>query len=278
MRAVLGKFMSIKNIFPKVKTKVVLLSTLVAVLLFAFYRKFYDNSLTLDIVSHEVQELQPKISFANLNDSNVVASKGGSLVSRQVGGVTNQLAESRDFSDVLENKKQNTAASYFKKTKTSSQVVDAEKLVAQLKPKGEIEFNEMISELTKSENTAIQLLDGDGGKISAMIRQMCSGKFKNKTHMVSAFFSELSGVPVNLKMSMVNGYDVYIRYNRDGAVLICVINNRPAGTEYSLEFYDSGMVRSFVYSRMNLDKTGLDRSLDFMVSETGELVRDDADP
>ena len=115
MRAVSGKFMSIKNIFPKVKTKVVLLSTLVAVLLFAFYRKFYDNSLTLDIVSHEVQELQPKISFANLNDSNVVASKGGSLVSRQVGGVTNQLAESRDFSDVPEKKKQNTAASYFKK-------------------------------------------------------------------------------------------------------------------------------------------------------------------
>lgn len=115
MRAVSGKFMSIKNIFPKVKTKVVLLSTLVAVLLFAFYRKFYGNSLALDIVSHVVQELQPKISFANLNDSNVVASKGGSLVSRQVGGVTNQLAESRDFSDVLENKKQNTAASYFKK-------------------------------------------------------------------------------------------------------------------------------------------------------------------
>ena len=130
MRAVSGKFMSIKNIFPKVKTKVVLLSTLVAVLLFSFYRKFYGNSLALDIVSHVVQELQPKISFANLNDSNVVASKGGSLVSRQVGGVTNQLAESRDFSDVLENKKQNTAASYFKKTKTSSQVVDAEKLVA----------------------------------------------------------------------------------------------------------------------------------------------------
>ena len=115
MRAVSGKFMSIKNIFPKVKTKVVLLSTLVAVLLFAFYRKFHGNSLALDIVSHVVQELQPKISFANLNDSNVVASKGGSLVSRQVGGVTNQLAESRDFSDVLENKKQNTAASYFKK-------------------------------------------------------------------------------------------------------------------------------------------------------------------
>jgi hypothetical protein len=96
--------------------------------------------------------------------------------------------------------------------------------------------------------------------------------------MVSAFFSELSGVPVNLKMSVVDGYDVYIRYNRDGAVLMCVINNRSAGTEYSLEFYDSGMVRSFVYSRMNLDKTGLDRSLDFMVSETGELVRDDVDP
>ena len=48
MRAVSGKFMSIKNIFPKVKAKVVLLSTLVAVLLFAFYRKFYGNSLTLD--------------------------------------------------------------------------------------------------------------------------------------------------------------------------------------------------------------------------------------
>ena len=270
--------MSIKNIFPTAKTKVVLLSTLVAVLLFAFYRKFYDNSLTVDIVLHELQELQPKISFANLNDSNFVASKVGSLVSSQVGGVTNQLAESRDFSDVPENKKQNTAASYFKKTKTSSQVVDAEKLVAQLKPKGKIEFNEMISELTKTENTAIQLLDGEGGKISAMIRQMSSGKFKNETHMVSAFFSELSGVPVNLKMSVVDGYDVYIRYNRDGAVLMCVINNRSAGTEYSLEFYDSGMVRSFVYSRMNLDKTGLDRSLDFMVSETGELVRDDVDP
>ena len=65
MRAVCGKFMSIKNIFQKVKAKVVLLSTLVVVLLFAFYRKFYGNSLTLDIVSHKVQELQPKISFAN---------------------------------------------------------------------------------------------------------------------------------------------------------------------------------------------------------------------
>lgn len=109
--------MSIKNIFPTAKTKVVLLSTLVAVLLFAFYRKFYDNSLTVDIVLHELQELQPKIRFANLNDSNFVASKVGSLVSSQVGGVTNQLAESRDFSDVPENKKQNTAASYLKKQK-----------------------------------------------------------------------------------------------------------------------------------------------------------------
>jgi hypothetical protein len=170
------------------------------------------------------------------------------------------------------------AAEYFKNTKTTSQVADAAKLVAQLRPNGADEFAEMIGVLVNIEKLVVQSLDGGQGRVSKTIKNMSFGKFKSEMHTISAFFNDSLQVPVNVNVSAVDESDVHVRYARDGAVSVFVINNQSAGTECSFEFYESGSIRSFVYTRMNPGKTGLERSLDFMISEVGELVRNDADP
>lgn len=180
--------------------------------------------------------------------------------------------------NALETVKVCVAAEYFKNTKTVSQIGNASKLVERLRPKGVSEFAEMIGELTNIERVVVQALDGGKGRISGTIRNMSSGKFKSETHTINAFFNDLSQIPVNVNVLVVDGYDVHIRYGKDGYVSMFVVKNQSAGTEHSFEFYNSGSVRSFVYSRLNLEKTGFERSLDFMISEEGELVRDDADP
>jgi hypothetical protein len=213
-----------------------------------------------------------------LISTSVISLRKPLIDEEKIRGDNNASSDSANPSDASETVKGYTVAEYFKNTKTTSQVADAAKLVAHLRPNGADEFAEMIGVLVNIEKLVVQSLDGRQGQVSKTIKNMSFGKFKSEMHTISAFFNDSLQVPVNVNVSAVDESDVHVRYARDGAVSVFVINNQSAGTECSFEFYASGSIRSFVYTRMNPEKTGLERSLDFMISEVGELVRNDADP
>jgi hypothetical protein len=213
-----------------------------------------------------------------LISTSVISLRKPLIDEEKIRGDNNASSDRANPSDALETVKGYTVAEYFKNTKTTSQVADAAKLVAQLRPNGAGEFAEMIGIAVNIEKLVVQSLDGGQGQVSKTIKNMSFGKFKSEMHTISAFFNDSSQVPVNVNVSAVDGSDVHVRYARDGAVSVFVINNQSAGTEGSFEFYESGSIRSFVYTRLNPEKTGLERSLNFIISEAGELVRDDADP
>jgi hypothetical protein len=259
----------------KIKALIALCLLVVGVVVLNRYNYTSETTKGPDMGAEQRGEVQMAASLINAKNIN---SEEPLLDEKTIEFGNNTDINIINPTNVLDTVKGYAAAEYFKNTKTVSQIVNASKLVERLRPKGESEFAEMIGELKNIERVAVQALDGGKGQISGTIRNMSSGKFTSETHTINAFFNDLSQVPVNVNVLVVGGYDVHIRYGRDGCVSMFVVKNQSAGTEHSFEFYNSGSIRSFIYSRLNLEKTGFERSLDFMISEEGELVRDDADP
>jgi len=162
---------------------------------------------------------------------------------------------------------------YFENVKTFQQIEQARELLAKHNPKGGGHLSEMLEKMTNIQAFVIDKMHSPNARLWQNIRSTSDGEYRDGSVAVDLKMRDSEMIPWNVDVR-VEGMAFSVVYNRDGFVERFGCKTIDGVSSWSVEFHPSGGVKSFVYSKMDLEnKVLIDKAL-FMVSEDGSNLED----